>query len=159
MDIAVWGPRALTFLHAVTFAYPQSPSPRQRRDYHGFFQAVSRVLPCAVCARHFAARIDALSPESDVFGSRATLTRWLYEVHDDVNLQTGKLRPSFAAVQTEFAPLGEGRRVSWSRLRAGDQVPIIALATLGAFAILSVVIGSRCELAHGRASKCARQVR
>ena len=148
MDIRVWGPRAWTFLHAVAFAYPERPTADDRRAYHLFFRQVARVLPCAVCARHFGAHVDAVAPDGAAFASREALARWLYGVHDEVNAQTGKPRPTFEQVRREYAP-PHADRGSWAQLRSSDRLPVVALLVLGAFAASAAVVRARC---HARAA-------
>ena len=154
MDISTWGPRAWTFLHCVTFAYPEFPTPEDRRRAHGFFAHLAPVLPCKVCARHLGEHMRAMSPASRAFDSREALAWWLYGVHDEVNSRMGKARPSFASVRKAYAPVGEAGR-TWAQMSAAEQVPVLTLLTLGALAVASVAIGARCRAA-ARCRACAK---
>jgi len=87
-----WGPHAWAFLHMLTFSYPEIPHPEVRREFQAFFAALRTVLPCAKCRRHFAEKFDQTMNEmgDDPFASRDSLTRWLIDIHNDVNASQGK---------------------------------------------------------------------
>jgi len=42
----VWGPSAWTFLHTITFNYPEDPTEDDKRKYYNFFMNIKDVLPC-----------------------------------------------------------------------------------------------------------------
>jgi hypothetical protein len=83
-----WGPSAWKFLHAVTFAYPNDPGHNTKVKYLTFFKLLKYVLPCATCRRGYTH--DASDLSLDKLKSRDTLSRWLVDVHNRVNVRLGK---------------------------------------------------------------------
>lgn len=92
MQTAVWGPPGWSFLHSVAHGFPDSPSDFDTENdlpigttagkYKNFFLLVGSILPCKYCRDSYI-RYVADSPPRVL--SRATLTRWLWEVHNKVN--------------------------------------------------------------------------
>ena len=91
---AKWGPPAWSFLHMLTFSYPENPRPEVRKEFQSFFAALRTVLPCAKCRQHFTETFNESTTQlgSDPFASRTSLTRWLIDVHNKVNAAQGKPR-------------------------------------------------------------------
>ena len=87
VDRSLWGPGAWLFLHSVTFAYPTNPSDVDKREMTRFFSSVGRWLPCAKCRNHFQNALKTSPPNVD---SRESLSRWLCDVHNEVNARLGK---------------------------------------------------------------------
>ena len=88
----------------ITFAYEPGT---QKKDMKEFFELLPFVLPCKYCRSNLVEHYEKL-PVSSALGSRAALTKWLYEIH---NLVNAKLRsqemavdpdPPFEAVQTHY---------------------------------------------------------
>jgi len=106
LDIDIWGPNAWTFLHAVTFAYPNSPSKLERQHFFSFFQQVGNVLPCAICSKHFKGHMNHIyDSKHEVFDNKTTLSKWLVNVHNDVNIRNGKrIIPYHEVVQDYWHP-------------------------------------------------------
>ena len=102
MDVRLWGNQAWDFLHAVTFNYPDSPTAEQMRDHREFFELVARVLPCETCRRHFREELHEKRPVVDWLASRDQLSRWLCDVHNDVNRRTNKPIIPYTAVKAKF---------------------------------------------------------
>lgn len=100
LSLSEWAPRAWHTLHAVTLAYPECPTPAQRRTMHQFLSSFGPVLPCAACGQHFveAVRARVASADSPVLASRDALARWAVDVHNDVNRRTGKSELGYEVV-------------------------------------------------------------
>jgi hypothetical protein len=82
-----WGPYAWTFLHMVTFCYPQESTLTDQTRVRNFVDALARVLPCKKCREHFTALI-ASDPVD--LRSRDHLIEWGIRVHNKVNERLGK---------------------------------------------------------------------
>jgi hypothetical protein len=87
----IWGPSGWEFEHAVTFGYPVEPSDTQKQDYFSHFKSLGNILPCRYCRESYKIFIESEPTilNMDVMKSRATLTRWLYDVHQRVNQKLG----------------------------------------------------------------------
>ncbi len=88
----------------ITFAYEPAT---QKAAMKEFFESLPFVLPCKYCRSNLVEHYESL-PVVTALGSRAALTKWLYEIH---NLVNAKLRnqgmsvdpdPPFEAVQAHY---------------------------------------------------------
>ena len=63
------------------------PTATQRVQARRFFDALGDLYPCATCRADFRVDVDASPPRVD---SRASLSRWVCERHNEVNAKLGK---------------------------------------------------------------------
>jgi len=111
MDTRFWGPPAWKLLHMASFQYNPKT---QKEDMLTFLSLLPFVLPCKFCRKSLTEYYSA-DPPSAAMGSAATLSRWLWRIHNCVN---DKLRsqgqkvapnPSYKDVETQYsAYLHEG---------------------------------------------------
>ena len=123
MDTRFWGPSGWRLLHLITFTYEpigakrlgerlgQTSSgvgePRQKESVRELFSMLPFVLPCKFC-RASLVQYMRKEPLEPALKSRATLTRWLYKIHNHVNSKLrdqGLLKdadPSFADVKKVY---------------------------------------------------------
>jgi hypothetical protein len=108
MDTKFWGPPGWVFLHTITFNYPWKIDPknaehRERKKYtRQLFENLQYTLPCKYCRASFKQFLKELPIEPHL-GSRRSLTRWLYEMHNKVNAKLRK--QEMEAVEALFANL------------------------------------------------------
>ena len=86
----VWGPCAWLFLHCITLNY--TPDKHCTKGYVAFFKNLQHVLPCGTCRTNYAELIKSgeFKLTDDLFDSRRSLVKWLFHVHNAINLRTGK---------------------------------------------------------------------
>lgn len=82
-----WGPGAWRFLHFVTLTYPDKPSGGQRRAFSALFYLLPKILPCSICRKHLRKAYKKMPPE---LSSRATMIRWLEDIHSNINIRLKK---------------------------------------------------------------------
>lgn len=99
LDVRIWGPDAWNFMHAVTFAYPDQPCAQDKANAIAFFEFVGKSLPCTKCRHHFGKMLSEKPPDVD---SRATLSRWLVDRHNEVNVRLKKPTLSYDFVQQKY---------------------------------------------------------
>lgn len=104
LSIDIWGPKAWGFLHACTFVYPDKPSQKDRTHMFNLLNSLGYVLPCTVCRRHFKEMFDETvhGPDSHVLDNRLQLSKWLVDVHNDVNLRNSKPQLSYEEVEQMY---------------------------------------------------------
>ena len=85
----VWGPHAWKFIHFVALGYPDHADEATRKHYQEFFESLQNVLPCQSCARHYKDNLQR-TPVSEHLKDRETLLRWTFDLHNEVNKQTGE---------------------------------------------------------------------
>ena len=104
IQTAIFGPVFWAAIHMVSFNYPVHPTAQQKQDYKDWLLATGNVLPCKYCRDNFTKNIEAAGLHcSDVFASRATFSRFCYDLHAEVNRMLGKPTPmSFEAVRDMY---------------------------------------------------------
>ena len=81
MDTRFWGPSGWRLLHTITFAYiPQT----DKESFRAMFLMLPFVLPCKFCRSSLTEYMDK-DPLEPALASKATLTRWLWRIHNKVN--------------------------------------------------------------------------
>jgi hypothetical protein len=87
IDKMDWGPAGWKFLHSLTFAYPHSPTLEQQRSADSFFESLANLLPCDACQDHYREEFRLRPVDSR---SQATLSSWLVDLHNRVNVRLNK---------------------------------------------------------------------
>ena len=86
----VWGPPGWKFIHYVTMGYPNYPTESIKKKYYNYFHSLKYVIPCSICASHFAENLEELPLDDTVLGSRENLVKWGIDIHNVVNKKNGK---------------------------------------------------------------------
>lgn len=102
MNPKVWGPHAWVFLHSVTLNYPDSPSDEEKQSMRTFFNSVKKVLPCDKCKIHFKDNLEKFPLTDKVLSSRDSLVMWLIDIHNAVNITTGKPEITYENVVSTY---------------------------------------------------------
>lgn len=82
-----WGSSGWRFLHAITLTYPLDPTPEDKALYTELFSCTGRCLPCGTCSDNF---IENTKNNPIRLNTRVELVDWLVQIHNMVNLETGK---------------------------------------------------------------------
>lgn len=83
----IWGPLGWKFMHYMTFAYPDKPSRKERRDAESFFMSLKSLLPCKNCKEEYTNLVNNCKPKTK---SKDSLSRWLVDIHNKVNIRLEK---------------------------------------------------------------------
>ena len=90
MLVQVWGPAAWHFLHTISFNYPVNPTAENKKHYRDFIYNLRNVLPCKYCRINLANNLKKKPLLMCHMVSRATFSRYIYELHELVNKMLGK---------------------------------------------------------------------
>ena len=82
---ATWG-----MLHTMAAFYPANPTREQQDEMREFMRLMMKLYPCGYCADTTTQEMSFNPPRT---GSRAELSQWLCEIHNEVNDRMGK--PTF----------------------------------------------------------------
>ena len=90
MLTSVWGPSMWHTLHAISFNYPVKPTREDKIKYLNFFKSIGGILPCRYCRENFKKNIKAVPLTYSTMKNRETFSRWLYNLHEEINKMLGK---------------------------------------------------------------------
>ena len=85
MLTSVWGPSLWHSLHVMSFNYPVNPTHDDKVNYLNFFKSLHHVLPCKYCRINYKKNIKSVKLNMSVMKNRETFSRWLYELHEEIN--------------------------------------------------------------------------
>lgn len=102
IDPNLWGPPAWKFLHYVTISYPDDPTYQDKEKIKNFFISLSNIIPCEKCRVHFAINLNKFPLTDNVLSCRYNLINWLREIHNEVNIRTGKKIYSYDDLMNEY---------------------------------------------------------
>jgi hypothetical protein len=96
-----WGPAMWFSLHSIAYAYnPQI----DKGKYYDFFSNLGYILPCEECRVHYSQNLNKQELVIALENSE-NLFRWVYDLHNKVNKQTGVPEskwPSYESVKQRY---------------------------------------------------------
>jgi hypothetical protein len=113
MKKSEWGPKLWSFLHACSFALPETPSEDQKKAFEDLLNALKVLVPCPECREHYCNYIKGSPAPLECGGN---LQAWLVEFHNNVNRRIGKPEFSHADAKTMY---GSGQENSLTVERFG----------------------------------------
>ena len=90
MLTTVWGPSMWHSLHTISFNYPFKPTPNEKKTYYKFFLSLKHILPCKFCRINYVKNLKAIPLTMKTMKNRHSLSKWLYDLHEEVNKMLGK---------------------------------------------------------------------
>ena len=90
MLTSVWGPPMWHSLHTISFNYPVKPSKEDKENYYNYFKYLRFVLPCKYCRDNLVNNYKTLKFGKNKFKNRNTLSRFVYDLHEEINKMLGK---------------------------------------------------------------------
>jgi hypothetical protein len=90
MVTKIWGPIIWTALHTISFNYPVKPTKEDKHHYKDFIYSLRYVLPCKYCRINLTKNLKEKPLQMCHMESRATFSKYIYELHELVNKMLGK---------------------------------------------------------------------
>nr|QFG74689.1 MAG: Erv1 / Alr family protein [Megaviridae environmental sample] len=90
MLTSIWGPPLWHTLHTISFNYPVNPTHNDIENYYNFFTSLKNILPCKYCRDNLKKNLKKVRLNRSVFKNRDSLSRWVYNLHEEVNLMLNK---------------------------------------------------------------------
>ena len=81
----VWGSSAWTFLHCISYTYPDNPTKKQRNEYKKFLLSLQYVLPCSICRDH-TKKYFKENPVDDALLSKERFVCYLIKLRNYINV-------------------------------------------------------------------------
>lgn len=98
-----WGPAAWHFIHMMSFNYPVEPTSENKKHYRDFVYNLRNVLPCKYCRINLTNNLKQKPLLMCHMKSRATFSKYIYELHELVNKMLGKKsRLSYCDVRERY---------------------------------------------------------
>lgn len=94
MPPQIWGPIFWATLHIASLGYADKPSEKQKKTMQAFYESMVEALPCPICRHHYEINIKEM-PVTEALGSRVDLIKWVFEMHNRINVQLGKREFTF----------------------------------------------------------------
>jgi hypothetical protein len=94
-----WGNHCWRFLHASSFTYPDEPTPEKQNAAKQFYANLGEMLPCPKCRNHYNYHIKHRPPRVE---SRDSLSRWLVDIHNEVNSSQDKPTVDYEIVRRHY---------------------------------------------------------
>lgn len=94
MLTSTWGPMMWLILHMISFNYPVEPTQQQKKWYKLFVTSLTWTLPCGACRRNLRKNLRAFPLLARHLKTRATFSRYIYDLHNKVNEMLKKRVPS-----------------------------------------------------------------
>ena len=92
-----WGPKLWYSLHIITFNYPDTPTIIDKQNFETFFTSLQYVIPCSLCRQHYKEHLEK-NPIRPHLENKIALSKWLVEIHNQVNIMLGKPTMKFEDV-------------------------------------------------------------
>lgn len=112
IETCIWGNAQWVLLHIISFNYPEKiteENKQVKKDMYNYLISLGSVLPCPKCKEHYFENINKSINGytlDDSLNSKDKFTRWMYELHNLVNKQTGKtVYPTYKEVYNRYNPL------------------------------------------------------
>lgn len=95
----LWGPKMWYSLHTITFYYPDNPTIEEKNNFFNFFYSLQYVIPCTKCRNHYK---ELLLKKPINVNSKTELSKWLIDIHNEVNVSLNKNTKTYDEVYNEF---------------------------------------------------------
>ena len=90
MLVTIWGAPMWHYLHTMSFNYPVNPTSQDKKHYKDFIYNLRNVLPCKYCRINLTNNLKKKPLLICHMKSRATFSRYIYELHELINKMLGK---------------------------------------------------------------------
>jgi len=76
-------------MHYVSLGYPEHPTATDKNHYKDFYESLQNILPCSACSQNYTLNLREI-PIDKSLDSRDDLIKWVTDIHNKVNQETGK---------------------------------------------------------------------
>lgn len=129
--VEFFGPCTWKTMHAVAFNYgvdPTRPSPEEENAARHFFDALKHLLPCEACGKHYQAYLEKHPPDVT---SREALSRWVYDLHSNVNERRHVSNPGYDEVKKDYTGWNAHNADEFAHLSVQKRLHMLADPHLG----------------------------
>jgi hypothetical protein len=87
---AVWGPMLWSYLHTMSFNYPNNPTPENKVHYREFVLNLQYVMPCKFCRINLTKNLKDFPLTLNHMKDRESFSRYIYGLHETINRMLNK---------------------------------------------------------------------
>jgi len=98
----IWGKHGWKFMHYITLAYPDKPTEEDKKAIKIYFTSVGKVLPCYSCRLNYEKHLQKYPLTDTVVSSEKNLSKWLVDIHNEVNEVNGKHKYTIGEFYGEY---------------------------------------------------------
>jgi len=102
MSPTIWGPHAWFILHSISMALPDNVPVDKQKDLIQFMRSFGNLIPCNICKINYKNNLKIMSPLEKNVQTRELFSKWLIDLHNIVNIETGKKIMSYEAVVKKY---------------------------------------------------------
>ena len=102
MSPNIWGPHAWFTLHSISMALPDNVPVDKQKDLIQFMRSFGNLIPCNICKINYKTNLKMMSPLEKNVQTRELFSKWLIDLHNVVNIETGKPEMSYEAVVEKY---------------------------------------------------------
>jgi hypothetical protein len=106
----VWGPHYWFVLHTIALTYPLHPNETIKKKYYDFISNLPIFIPIDSMGNAFSELLD-LYPVSPYLDSRESLIKWMYFIHNKINVKLGVPEKTLAESLQEYHKLYEPKEI------------------------------------------------
>ena len=88
LDPKIWGPHYWFVLHTIALNYPLTPNETSKKKYYDLIENFPLFIPIPNMGNSFSRLLD-LYPVTPYLDSRESFIKWVYFIHNQVNLSIG----------------------------------------------------------------------
>lgn len=118
-----FGPCMWKVMHSIAYTYPENPSMEERKTYIDFFNTIQNVIPCPGCGVHYK---NYLARNPIKAETRNDLSKWVYDLHSEVNERNNKPNLSYEEVTKYYAGFDEKENQALNKLPEIEQRRLMA---------------------------------
>ena len=148
MPPQIWGPIFWSTMHIASLAYSDTPTDRQKSNMRAFYESLVDVIPCPICRQHYEDNLKTI-PLDEPIKSRMGLVKWVFDMHNKINVQLGKREITFDEFIESMKNL-ENAKKSVPPSFHETNMPNIAIFDFKKFSLLEgLILGSGITLITG----------
>ena len=106
LDPKIWGPHYWFVLHTIALNYPLHPNETSKKKYYDFIQNLPIFIPIGDMGNSFSRILDKY-PVTPYLDSRSSFIKWMYFIHNQVNLSLDIPEKSLQETLKEYYKLYE----------------------------------------------------
>ena len=111
LDPKVWGPHYWFVLHTIALNYPLNPTETSKKKYYDLIENFPLFIPISDMANSFSRLLDNY-PITPYLDSRESFIKWVYFIHNQINLSLGIPEKSLEETLNNYYKLYEPKETT-----------------------------------------------